>query len=86
MSYCLPDIPSEFIEPYLKRFLMMQIESIAAGLETPTQVRKSLKEIEYFASSFCGIHAKFAVTNEYNKFCKLSDREMKSICKKVFED
>ena len=55
----LPEIPSEFIEPYAQRFLMMQVEAIGLGLITPDEARKSLNEVEHFISSFSGAHASY---------------------------
>lgn len=82
----LPEIKSEFIEPYAQRFLMMQMESVYFGLITPQEARVSLDCVEYFISSFCGIHARLSVSNEYGRFKRLSDDKMKSICKKVFTE
>ena len=78
----LPEIPSEFIEPYLKRFLMIQTEGVAMG-RTPEQARAALNGVEYFISCFGGIHSRLATMNEYYRFSKLPDEEMISICKKV---
>lgn len=81
----LPEIPSEYIEPYLLRFLMFQIESVGTGLITPAQAREYLKGVEYFAGSFCGIHARFATCNQYDKFKNLSDKDMINICKQTLK-
>jgi hypothetical protein len=77
------EIPSEYIEPYLKTFLSMQIESIGLGYSTPAEARADLKGVEHFVSIFCGIHSRFATSNEYNKFCSMSDEQIIEICKKV---
>ena len=82
----LPEIPSEFIEPYAQRFLMMQIEAIDLGLITPDEAKKTLDAVEYFITCFSGIHARLAVSNEYVRFKNLSDENLKTICKKVFAD
>ena len=79
----LPEIPSEFIEPYLKRFLMIQIESVGSGFDSPEKARQTLKGVDYFISCFGGLHSRIATSNEYDRFIKLSDEEMISICKKV---
>lgn len=82
----LPEIPSEFIEPYAKRFLMMQMEAINFGLVTPDEARKTLDAVGYFISCFSGIHAKLAVGNEYKRFSDLSDSDLKNICKEIFKN
>lgn len=79
----LPKIPSEFIEPYLLRFLVLQIESVGAGIMTPQEARDYLKGVEYFSDAFCDLHARYATSNRYGQFIKMSDEEMISICKKT---
>lgn len=81
----MDEIPSEFIEPYLLTFLKSKFESVGLGYETPTEARVELKVIERFVSIFCGTHARIAVSNEYDKFCRLSDDEMIEICKKLMK-
>lgn len=82
----LPEIPSEFIEPYLVRFMTMEIEGVALGFTKPEQVRQNLKAIERFVHRFCGIHAQYATMNEFHKLSKLSDEKMIEICNQVFEE
>ncbi len=82
----LPEINSEFIEPYLKAFLMCQIEAVACGLTTPEEARKYLSGVDYFVGNYCAIHARFATSNMYGKFKDLSDEKMIEICKKTIED
>jgi len=81
----LPEISSEFIEPYAQRFLMMQLESIYFGLITPEQAKASIKEVEYFISCFSGIHARLATSNIYYGFRSMSDEKIIEISKSVFE-
>lgn len=81
----LTKIPSEFIEPYLLRFLSLQIESVGFGLMSPDEARRLLSGVEYFATCFCGVHASLAISNEYGKFCRLTDEQMIEICKKVIK-
>ncbi len=81
----LAKIPSEYIEPYLQRFLMLQIEGVAMGLTPPQEARDYLKGVEYFVECFCGIHSKYAVSNRYGQFIKLSDEQMISICQKTMK-
>lgn len=80
----LPPIPSEYIEPYAQRFLMMQLESVYAGILTPKEAKEYIKGAEYFISCFGDLHAQIAVSNEYHKFMILPDKEMIDISKKVF--
>mgnify|MGYP001595230497 CR=1 FL=1 len=82
----LPEINSEVIEPYLKAFLMENIEGVAFGLYTPDEARQSLKGVDHFISSFGGIHSRCATSNMYGKFCAMSDEVMKEVCKKTFKD
>lgn len=80
----LPKIDSEFIEPYLKRWLMMELESLHYGFITPEEVKESLKWMDRFASRFCGIHAVYAAMNECNKINRLSNEQLTSIANSVF--
>jgi hypothetical protein len=79
------EIPSEFIEPYLHTFLSMQIESIGLGFTTPAEARAELKGVEHFIMIFAGLHARYAVMNEYGKFCRMTDEQIIEICKKAVE-
>ncbi len=79
-------IPSEFIEPYLQKFLMENIEGVAMGLYTPNEARNSLKGVEHFISSFGGIHSRYATSNMYGKFYRLTDEEMIKICRNTFKE
>lgn len=81
----LPKINSEFIEPYLKRFLIQIIESVAIGLTTPEEARNDPRGVNYFIGSFGSLHANIATNNEYNRFISLSDEQMIEICKEVFK-
>ena len=80
----LPEISSDFIEPYFQRFLSMQIESVGAGLITPKEAKEYLKGVEYFAC-FTGIHCRIATANMYGKFISLPDHELLEMCKKIFK-
>jgi hypothetical protein len=81
----LPDIPSEFIEPYLAQFMSYEIECVATGYRKPQEARNNLKAIDLFISRFGGLHSKYAVMNEYNKMISLSDEDMINICKKCYD-
>ena len=82
----LPKIPSEYIEPYLQKFLVFQIESVGTGLITPAQAREYLKGVDYFAGAFCGLHASLATSNEYKKFMNMSDEKMIEICQETIRN
>lgn len=79
----LPEIPSEFIEPYFIRFISMEIEGIALGYTKPSEAKKKLKVIEDFAMRFCGIHAQYATMNEIRKFKSIPNKKLIQICKEA---
>ncbi len=79
----LTEIPSEYLEPYLKDFLSVQIEGVGCGLTTCEDARSYLRGVEYFVSVYCGIHAHIATSNVYDKFIHLSNDEMIKICREV---
>lgn len=79
------EIPSELIEPYLKHFLMLQVESVAFGLITPEETKTYLKGVEYFVTCYCGVHARFATSNMYGKFLRMKDEDLIEICKNTFK-
>lgn len=78
------ELPSELIEPYLQRFLMMQIEAVACGLTDVKEAKSHLAGVEYFISSFGGIHSRLATSNMYGQFIRTPDKELIAICKKAF--
>jgi hypothetical protein len=80
----LPEIPSEYIEPYLVKFMSYLIESIAMGFKTPQQAKDEFKGIEHFVSQFCGIHARLACGNEYYSFIGFKDEDLQALCDKVY--
>ena len=80
----LPEIPSEYIEPYLVKFMSYLIESIAMGFKTPQQAKDEFRGIEHFVSQFCGIHARLACGNEYYDFIKIPNDKLKDVCTEVF--
>lgn len=82
----LPDIPSEFIEPYLARFMSYEIEAVANGYRKPEEARNNLRAMDLFASRFCGLHSKYAASNTFHKLINLSDEDMVSICRETFND
>jgi len=78
-------IPSEAIEGYIKRFIMIQLEGLAFGLHTPQEVKNNLKGMEYFISCSCGIHARMATSNVVYDFTNLPDDEMIQVARKTFD-
>lgn len=81
----LPTIPSEFIEPYAQRYMMMQLESIAYGFITPETAKNNLKVVDSFIGAFSGLHAQIATTNEYYRLIHLEDNELVEIAKNIFD-
>ena len=79
----LPEIPSEYIEPYLVTFIGGIIESVGYGFKKPEEARQDLKGVSRFVSQMCGIHARMAVNNKYTDFIGMPDEEMLKICRKV---
>lgn len=81
----LPEIPSEFIEPYLQAMLSVELECIEFQ---PTEKRleeakQNLKGVERFVSRFCGIHARLATGNVYDFFYRMTLDDCKEIFKRV---
>ncbi len=84
----LKRIPSEFIEPYLQDFLMLELQSIAYGFDSDEQIDESknnLKGVESFVGPYCGIHSQYATMNEYRKFYDLPNDDLRKLAKKVFK-
>lgn len=79
------EIPSEIIEPHLRYFMMLQLESLAYGMTTPEEVRKYLCAVDCFVACSCGIHARIATSNEYARLKNISNDEMIKIAKEVYK-
>lgn len=85
----IPDeckIPSEFIEPYLQRFLMLALEEIAYFNTPISEIKARLNGVRYFISCYGGIHSELAVNNQYLKFCAIPDDKLKQIAKDIFKN
>jgi hypothetical protein len=95
----LPEIPSEFIEPYLQKFMGNIIEFAASACTedekkqrggsgwTISEIKNWIKGVELFVSWSCGIHARLAMQNEfYQRWYRLPDDEIKKICKQVLDE
>lgn len=91
----LTEIPSEFIEPYLADFMGRMVEFVASARTkeeieklhgigwTVEEVKNWVKGVEMFASEYCGIHARIAMSNECDRFTRIESTELKGICDKV---
>jgi hypothetical protein len=79
----LPEIPSEFIEPYLSNFMNYLIEGIGTGLLTVEECKNDLRGVEHFISIYGGVHSRIAMSNQLGVFLRLSDSEMETMCKKI---
>jgi hypothetical protein len=95
----LPEIPSEFIEPYLQKFMgnIVEFASSACTEEelkqrngigwTIAELKLWVKGVEMFVSWTCGAHARLAMQNEfYNHWKNLPDDQIKAICKQVMDE
>lgn len=83
MAKELPKIPSEYIEPYLAKFIGHLIESIAFGFKTPAEAKTALEGVEEFVSLCGGLHSEMAMMNELGRFKSISDDELLHMCKKI---
>ena len=93
----LIEIPSEFIEPYLAKFMGNMIDFVASACLTQEEldterkgigwtvadVKKWVKGVEVFVSQTCGVHARYAMMNEMDRFTRLPDAELKELCRKI---
>ncbi len=83
----LPEIPSDYIEPYLVNFISHIISIIATTNEkayTIQELRARLRGVEHFVSEYCGIHSRLAFSNELRRFDKLTDEQLKEICREAY--
>ena len=91
----LPQIPSEFIEPYLATFMGSMVDFVASAITeeekakrnglgwTVAEIKAWVKGVEVFVSHTCGVHARYAMMNEMHRFTELSDEKLKKVCVKV---
>jgi hypothetical protein len=96
----LNEIPSEFIEPYLAKFMGSMVEFVSSACLTQEEldterkgigwtvadIKKWVKGVEVFVSETCGIHARMAMMNEMSRFCDMSDQDLYETCKKVVQE
>lgn len=96
----LPEIPSEYIEPYLAKFMGSMIEFVSSACITQeeldterkgigwtvAEVKNWVKGVEVFVSHTCGIHARYAAMNQMLKFCDIPDAELKEMCQKIVRE
>jgi hypothetical protein len=89
-------IPSEFIEPYLAKFMGNMVSYFSSAYLTEEEREKNggyhwtvdevkgwIKGVEKFVSQTCGIHARYAMMNEMDKMVKVPNEKLKEICRKV---
>ena len=92
----LPEIPSEFIEPYLAKFMGSMIEFLSSAYITEEELAKHngvgwtvaevkhwVKGVEVFVSGSCGIHSRYAMINEMQKMTEMPDADLKILCRKI---
>jgi hypothetical protein len=91
----LPEIPSEYIEPYLVKFMGSMIQFVASARTaeekaklngvgwTVDEVKSWVKGVEVFVSQSCGIHSRYAMMNEMYKFVEIPNDKLLKICKKI---
>jgi hypothetical protein len=82
----LPEIPSEYIEPYLTKYFGYIIDCVGHGLKTPEEARQDLLGVERFISMFGGIHSRLAISNEYYRIYAMSDEKFLELCKETVKE
>ena len=94
----LPEIPSEFIEPYLAKFMGSMVEFVAGARTeeqqkeldfgwTVAEIKQWVKGVEVFVSMTCGLHAKTFMSNAYyNMWKNIPDDKLLEICKQVVRE
>jgi len=92
-KYGLPEISSEFIEPYLVKFMGNMIQYVACARTegdkygwTVKDVRGWLKGVEVFVSEFCGIHSRYAMMHEVQRWEQMTDEQLLELCKGVINE
>lgn len=97
MDTKLPEIPSEFIEPYLVKFMGSMLEFFASAHLTEEdkvtigkgtgwtvkEIKTWIKGVEVFVSNSCGIHARYAMMNEMYKMIDMPDDELRKLARKI---
>jgi hypothetical protein len=78
-------IPSDFIEPYVQRFLMMCLEELAYFTTPVSEVKARLDGVRRFVSFTSGVHASIACDNAIRQFTDTPDEELKAIAVKIFK-
>lgn len=78
-------IPSEFIEPYLTKFLMSKLESLHYGLITVERFKSDLMGVDSFIGMFGGVHSVLATSNLYFGLCSKSDESIIEIANETFK-
>lgn len=82
----LPEIPSEFIEPYLAKYVGYIIDCIGNGVKTPAEAKEDLLGVERFISMFGGLHSRMACTNQYFRIISMPDDVLLEICQNAVKE
>jgi hypothetical protein len=82
----LPEIPSDFIEPYLVKYVGYIIDCIGNGCKTPEEAKQDLLGVERFVSMFGGIHSRLACTNQYYMIINMPDDALLELCQKTVKE
>lgn len=77
-------IPSELIMPYLERYFMLLLEELAYFNTEPAKIKIQLEGLARFIRFTCGIHARFAISNEVDRLTQIPDNELKAIAREIF--
>lgn len=88
-------IPSEFIEPYLAKFMGNMVSFLSSAYLTEEdkphpethwtvdEVKGWIKGVEVFVSQTCGVHARYAMMNEMDKMVRMDNKKLKEMCRKI---
>lgn len=93
----LPEIPSEFIEPYLQKFMGSMVGFIANAYLTEAEkqevgrgcgwtvaeIKTWINGVDVFINQSCGLHAQLAMSNQAKDICRIPDDKLREICKEV---
>jgi hypothetical protein len=78
------EIPSEYIEPYLKNFMMVQLEYFNYCNQSHEETLANLKGVERFISHYGGLHSRMAVSNIYYTVYNQTEEKLREFCIEIF--
>ncbi len=81
----LDEIRSEYIEPYLIKYLTHKIENVGREIDTPAEAKADIQGVKSFVDKFCGIHARMVTDRRYLQFIILDDDKLIEICKNAVD-